>query len=108
MDDQAYTTNHVTELTNYTAIVQAVANDQNAIGYTSINLTSLAGIKAVAIGGVPPSVATVKEGKYPFARALHFYTDKAKEPALARDFIQFVQSARGQEIVAQMGYVPRP
>jgi ABC-type molybdate transport system substrate-binding protein len=36
---------------------------------------------------------------------LHLYTDKTKKSALARDFAQFVQSKRGQEILTRMGFV---
>jgi phosphate transport system substrate-binding protein len=108
MEDKAYTTNSLTELTNYAAIVEGVAKDPNGIGYTSFDLLTKPGIKTVSVGGVPASAASVKEGKYPLARVLHFYTNKARESALVSDFIKFVQSAKGQEIVAQMGYVPKP
>lgn len=108
LQDRAYATNNATELTSYSAIVDAVAKDVNGIGYAGFNLTGQPGVKAVAIGGVAPTPATVQSGQYPYARMLRLYTNKAKELPLARDFIQFVLSARGQEIVSQMGYVPRP
>jgi phosphate transport system substrate-binding protein len=94
--------------TNYAGIVQAVAQDANGIGYASIDLAGNAGVKAVSIGGVPPSFASVNDGKYPYARLLRLYTDKKLETPAARDFAQFVQSKRGQEIVARMGFVPNP
>ena len=40
-------------------------------------------------------------------RVLHLYTNKARERQAALDFIQFIQSPRGQDVLAQMGYVPR-
>jgi phosphate transport system substrate-binding protein len=94
--------------TNYAGIVQAVAQDQNAIGYSSIDVGGKSGVKAVAIKGVAPSTASVNEHKYPYARPLRLYTNKTKQAAPAVDFIHFVESARGQEIVAQMGNVPKP
>lgn len=94
--------------TNYLGIIQKVAQDANGIGYASINLVSKDGIKAVSIGGVAPTIASVNGGQYPYARVLHLYTDTTKESATTRDFVQFVQSKRGQEILTRMGFVPRP
>lgn len=108
LQDQPYSTNNLTEFNNYAAIMEAVAKDPNAIGYASFDLASKPGVKALSIAGVPPTSAAVKEGKYPFARFLHLYTDKTKEPPVADDFIHFIQSARGQEIVAQIGFIPIP
>lgn len=93
--------------TNYTGIAQAIAQDANGIGYCSIELTNTPGIKALSIGGIAPTVASVNEGKYPYARVLHFYTSKGKEEPAAKEFIDFVQSDKGQQIVAQTGNVPR-
>ena len=94
--------------TNYLGIIQKVAQDANGIGYASIDLVSKDGIKAVSIEGVAPTIASVNGGQYPYARVLHLYTDTKKESATTRDFVQFVQSKRGQEILTQMGFVPRP
>jgi phosphate transport system substrate-binding protein len=97
----------VKTFTNYTGIVQAVGQDANGIGYSSVNLGSQSSVKAVSIGGVAPSLATMKQGQYPYVRVLRLYTDKANETAPAHDFIQFIESAPGQEILAEMGFVPR-
>lgn len=94
--------------TNYTQLVEAVAQDVNGIGYSTINLASKTGVKPVSVGGVAPTVESVNKGQYPYARALRFYTDKANESPTTRDFVQFVQSTRGQAILDQLGYAPRP
>jgi phosphate transport system substrate-binding protein len=106
MENKYYSTNRNT-FTNYTGIVEAVAKDPNGIGYCSIELVGKPGIKASSIGGVAPSIVTVNEGNYPYARVLHFYTSKGKEDPSAKEFIDFVLSPKGQEIVAQTGNVPR-
>jgi phosphate transport system substrate-binding protein len=92
--------------TNYLGIAQALAQDPNGIGYSSFHRSSTDGVKAVTIGGVAATIESVNKGVYPYARTLHLYTNKASEETTAHEFIQFVQSARGQEIIAQMGYVP--
>lgn len=99
---------HSTLHTNYAALVQAVAGDATGIGYAGIEQTKTAGVKAVAIEGVEASTSSVNSGKYPYARVLRFYTNKAKESPPTKEFLQFVLSPRGQEIVAQMGFTPKP
>ena len=106
MENKYYSTNRNT-FTNYAGIVQAVAKDPNGIGYCSIELANSPGIKALSVGGVAPSIASVNEGKYPFARVLHLYTSKGKAEPAAKEFIDFVESEKGQQIVAQTGNVPR-
>ena len=108
MDKNDYTTNSVTALTNYVGIAEAVANDPSGIGYATIQLASKPGVKGVSIGGVAPTAASVKQGQYPYTRVLHLYTNKGAEAPKAVEFIQFVQSAQGQQIVDEMGFVPKP
>ena len=71
------------------------------------NPESNARVKAVSIGGMAPTVESVNKGQYPYARMLRLYTNKSKEAPTTRDFIKFVQSARGQEVMTQAGFVPR-
>ncbi len=107
MENQPYASG-AASATNYAGISQAVARQPNGIGYCSFAIAQKnAGVKLVSIQEVSPNPAAVRDGKYPYARALHFYTTKTGESASAKDFLQFVESARGQEILAQMGFVPR-
>jgi len=94
--------------TNYAGIVQALAKDAAGIGYSSLDLATSPGVKGVAIEGVSPVAAAVNQGKYPYSRLLHFYTNKARESSAAREFLEFVQSQGGQRILVGMGYVPKP
>ena len=105
MENKAYALGAKT-CTNYTDIVQAVAANPNGIGYASVQLATKAGVKAVSVGGVPATAASVKQGKYPYARNLWLYTNKAAEAPAAREFLDFVQSSRGQQILDQAGFIP--
>jgi phosphate transport system substrate-binding protein len=107
MENKPYATN-VTLLPTYEAIVQAVARDEWSIGYVSLQLAALPNVKALSVGGVRPSLDAVKCGNYPYARTLHLFTNKAKETSEAHDFIQFVLSSAGQQIVDGAGFVPHP
>ncbi|HSU55630.1 MAG TPA: phosphate ABC transporter substrate-binding protein [Candidatus Dormibacteraeota bacterium] len=108
MEDKPYTTNNLTAFTNYASIVEAVAKDPNGIGYCSFDLLSKPGVKGVSIRGVAPDALSVAEGRYPYARILRFYTNKGKESEPALDFVKFVQSSKGQELIAEAGFLPRP
>jgi phosphate transport system substrate-binding protein len=105
MEDKPYALGAKT-CTNYTDIVQAVGADRNAIGYSSFQLATKPGIKAIAIGGAAPSAAAVKQGKYPYARTLRLYVNSTAEVPAARDFTGFVLSSRGQQILDQLGFIP--
>jgi phosphate transport system substrate-binding protein len=107
MEDKPYAAT-IKTFTNYNSIVEAIAADPNAIGYCSINLVTKPGVKAISIRGVSPDVLAVNESRYPLARVLRLYTDQSKESPATTDFIQFVQSSRGQQILTELGYVPRP
>ena len=107
MENKPYSL-HVQTCTNYEDIVKAVAQDAGGIGYSTFGLASKPGVKPVSIDGVAPTVESVNKGKYPYARVLRLYTDKATEAHIAHSFIEFVQSSPGQKIMDQMGYAPHP
>jgi len=92
--------------TTYAAILQAVGEDPSGIGYANVGVVKASGFKPVSIGGVEPNADTVNQHKYPYARTLHLYTAKGQETPATRDFIQFVESPRGQQILVQLGFVP--
>ena len=82
-----------------------IAGDPHAIGYVSLGSLNDA-VKALAIDGVPATGENVKNGSYPIARPFILATDKAKEVSpLARDFMAFIMSKEGQEVVSK-GYIP--
>ncbi len=94
--------------TNYTSLVTAVAADPNGIGYCGLSQAKASGVKALTVDGIEASAATVNSGKYAYARTVRFYTNKANESQATKDFIGFVVSARGQEIIQQIGFAPKP
>lgn len=91
-------------------LVQSVAQDKSAIGYTGVAYTKGAsGVKILPIASDSasqaylPDKAHVKSGAYPIARSLNFYTNG--EPAGSKKgFVDFVLSESGQKIVEEVGY----
>jgi phosphate transport system substrate-binding protein len=47
----------------------------------------------------------VRDGSYPIARALYIYTAGEPEGAV-RDYLGWILSPAGQEIVRELGFVP--
>ena len=98
------------------SVVQGVTEDRYAIGYSGIGY-STSGVKAVKLAkkaGDPfysTSAEDVLSGKYPLARFLYVYVNKApNKPAdpLIREFVNFMLSQEGQQIVVKDGYLPIP
>lgn len=106
----------VKEQPGSSAVVQGVASDINGIGYSGIGyLTS--GVKALSIAdkdkakAIPPTYENCINGSYPMARYLLLYINKKpgqKPDALTREFIRFILSKEGQQIVVKDGYFPLP
>jgi len=85
-------------------IASEVGNNPNGIGYVGLAYTKAPGVKVVAIGDALPTKENVHSKKYPHARPNFFY--KNGEPAgEARNFVEFVLSNAGQQIVESVGFV---
>ena len=84
-------------------VITTVEGDENAIGY--ISLGSLGDtVKAVTVGGVEATPENVKNGSYSVARPFNIAVKEGvSETAL--DFIAWVLSAEGQQIVLGNKYV---
>lgn len=90
------------------AVLQEVAQTPNAIGYISIGYLDNT-VKALPIqlaNGtlIAPTVATVKDKTYPIHRDLYMITN-GQPTGLANDYINFLLSPAGQQIVVAQGYV---
>jgi phosphate transport system substrate-binding protein len=107
MNNEDYST-QLKLYTNYTGIVTAVAAHPGGIGFSGLTSAQQRGVRVVAIDGIRPTQQTANDGTYPIARVLRFYTNKAKESPDTKRFIEFVQSSRGQSLMAEMDFAPRP
>lgn len=91
------------------AVVNAVAQDPNGIGYGGAayakGVRECAVRKDAASPAVLPGKDTVKDGSYPLSRPLFFYTRKSPAGD-TKKFIDWVLSDEGQAIVTEVGYFP--
>jgi phosphate transport system substrate-binding protein len=106
MDDQPYAES-ATEHPSYHDIADAVAADPNAIGFVPLNMTSRPGLLGVIINGIHPVSTAVTEGLYPYARQVRLISDRDRLNPPAREFLRYIRSRDGQQIVEKTGFVPR-
>jgi phosphate transport system substrate-binding protein len=97
------------------SVVQGVTEDKFAVGYSGVGYKT-SGVRAVPIAAkagncVDDSPENILSGKYPLARFLYVYVNKApNKPVdpLVREFVKFVLSQQGQQTVVKDGFIPLP
>ena len=88
-------------------VITTVASNEYAIGYASLSsVMQNDTVKAVKINGVEPSTENILNNTYPIARPFNVVTKGELTDELAVDFMAFVMSKQGQEVVAGDGLVP--
>ncbi|MDR1558920.1 MAG: substrate-binding domain-containing protein [Clostridiales bacterium] len=92
------------EVTNNTGVMMtSVAGDKNAIGYISLGSLNDT-VKALKIDGTEATAANVSNGTYTVSRPFYIAVNgQASEPA--QDFINFIISKEGQDVIEASGYV---
>lgn len=80
------------------AVLTNVAGDEMAIGYISMGSMNDT-VKALKVNGAEATTENVKNGSYSMARPFNIAT-KAEISEVTQDFISFILSAQGQQIVS--------
>lgn len=92
------------ETTNSTGVMMStVAGNKLAIGYISLGSLDDT-IKSVKIDEVEPSVENVKNGSYKVSRPFNIVTKDGLSET-AQDFINYIMSSEGQQIIEDNGYI---
>lgn len=107
---------NVAEQPGSASVVQSVATQLNAIGYSGIGYKT-SGVRALPLSKktgqpfVAADAAHALDGTYPLARILYVYVNKKPNQPLApleREFFKMVLSQQGQKVVVKDGFVPMP
>jgi phosphate transport system substrate-binding protein len=85
------------------AIASVVQTTPGAIGYVGLGYLN-ENIKAVTVEGIECNATNVLRAKYPLARPLFMYTN-GKPTGAVKDFIDYVLSKEGQDLVQESGFV---
>ena len=92
------------EITNSTSVMMtSVAGDPNAIGYISLGSLNNT-VKAAKIDGADATVANIKDGSYVVSRPFNIAINN-NISELGQDFVGFIMSTDGQDIVEKSGYI---
>ncbi len=83
-----------------------VSQTPGAIGYVSLGYVD-SGVKALKIDNITANVDNILSEMYPIARNLSMFT-KGNATGVSKEFIEFLQSKKGQAIVEEEGFVPFP
>ena len=96
------------ELTSTGGVIEAVAGNPNAIGYASLSaVEGKTTVKAVTVGGVACTEATVLDGSYQIQRPFVLVTKSGAtlSPA-AQAFFDFATSTAAADLIKNAGAVP--
>ncbi len=107
LQDNEYSESAITE-PNTEAIVQKVALDTAAIGYIGLAYVDDS-VKTIGLGTYDgifyPEAESITNGNYPLSRPLQYYTNGQPKGTI-KEYIEFVLSNSGQEILSEVGYLP--
>ena len=94
------------ELTSNGAVLTAVAENPNAIGYVSLSSVKDT-VKAISVNGVAPSEETIQDGSYAVQRPFVLVTKEGVALSeTAQAFFDYATSAEVHDIICLAGVVP--
>lgn len=103
-DEKVDMTTEEASITNSTSVMMTtVAGDENAIGYISLGSLDDT-VKAVKIDGAEASAENVANDTYKVSRPFNIVLGGEVSDA-AQDFINYIMSAEGQQIIEDNGYI---
>lgn len=93
------------QITNNTSVMlTTVAGDDYAIGYVSLGSLNDT-VKALKIDGEEATEQNIKDGKYKICRPFNIATKKGADNEVAKDFIAYIMSKEGQQVISDNGYI---
>lgn len=102
--DKVDNTTEDAEITNSTSVMMtSIAGNPDAIGYISLGSLNET-VKAVKIDGAEASVDNIKSSTYKVSRPFNIATKEGLSD-VAQDFVDFILSKEGQEVVEESGYI---
>ena len=95
------------QTTNSTSVMMTtVSENEYAIGYISLGSLDESLVKAVKIDGVDATAENIENGTYKVSRPFNVAMKSDLDNPVASDFMAFIMSTEGQQVVADEGYIP--
>ena len=106
-DDDNDMTTLDAQVTNSTSVMMTtVSENEYAIGYISLGSLDESLVKAVKIDGAEATAENIENGSYKVSRPFNVAVKPDSDNAVAKDFMAFIMSTEGQEVVSGEGYIP--
>ena len=105
-DDNDMTTMDAQVTNNTSVMMTTVSENEYAIGYISLGSLDESLVKAVKIDGAEATAENIENGSYKVSRPFNVAVKKDLDNAVATDFMSFIMSTEGQEVVSEEGYIP--
>lgn len=95
------------QVTNNTSVMMTtVSENEYAIGYISLGSLDDTLVKAVAIDGAEATAENIENGSYKVSRPFNVAVSPDLDNPVAKDFLSYIMSKEGQEVVSGEGYIP--
>jgi len=95
---------HAQKMAGNEQIAQEVGKNVNGVGYVGLPYLKSDRIKVLTVDGIFPQKSTIIDRSYPLSRPNFFYTNGMTR-GVSAEFIEFVLSDKGQEIIDKVGFV---
>ena len=105
-DDNDMTTMDAQVTNNTSVMMTTVSENEYAIGYISLGSLDESLVKAVKIDGAEATAENIENGSYKVSRPFNVAMKPDLDNAVATDFMAFIMSTEGQQVVADEGYIP--
>lgn len=94
------------QITNNTSVMMTtVAENEYAIGYISLGSLDDS-VKALSIDGAEATAENIENGSYKVSRPFNVAVKPDSTNEVAVDFMSFIMSTEGQQVVSDEGYIP--
>jgi len=87
------------------AVKNRVSQMRGAIGFVGLGYLD-ASVKKIAVNGVLPSSATVRNKTYRLSRELYMYTN-GRPAGMVGNFVDLPKTPDGRRIIQELGFVPK-
>ena len=105
-DEKVDQTTEEAQITNSTSVMlTTVAKDEYAIGYVSLGALDDS-VKALKIDGAEATAENIKAGTYKVSRPFNVAMKEDADNEVAKNFLNFILSKEGQEVITDNGYIP--
>ena len=105
-DDNDMTTLDAQVTNNTSVMMTTVSENEYAIGYISLGSLDESLVKAVKIDGADATAENIENGSYKVSRPFNVAMKKGADNAVATDFMSFIMSTEGQQVVSDEGCIP--